>query len=176
MLISWGKMFCLKNIYLKEDVKVVKKIIGVISDTHSLIRPEAIEYLNNSDFIIHAGDVGSERVLVELKKLAPVIVVKGNCDVEAWSEGLPQNEVVEINEKLIYVIHDIQHLDLDPKAAGISVVVYGHSHRPSLEIKENIYYLNPGSIGPRRFNLPISLAKIIVEGNDIKPEVIELKV
>ncbi|NMA01530.1 MAG: metallophosphoesterase family protein [Clostridia bacterium] len=151
-----------------------KKIIGVISDTHGLLRPEAIKYLKDVDLIIHAGDVGSEKVLNDLKQIAPVYAVRGNCDQEEWAKKLPRTEIVEVASNLIYLIHDIQQINIDPKTAGLSIVIYGHSHRPAIDKKEGIYYLNPGSIGPKRFNLPISLAKIIIEDKKINIEIIEL--
>ncbi len=151
-----------------------KKIIGVISDTHGLLRPETIKYLKDVDLIIHAGDVGSEKVLNDLKQIAPVYAVRGNCDQEEWAKKLPRTEIVEVASNLIYLIHDIQQINIDPKTAGLSIVIYGHSHRPAIDKKEGIYYLNPGSIGPKRFNLPISLAKIIIEDKKINIEIIEL--
>jgi putative phosphoesterase len=151
-----------------------KKIIGVISDTHGLLRPEAIKYLKDVDLIIHAGDVGSEKVLNDLKQIAPVYAVRGNCDQEEWAKKLRRTEIVEVASNLIYLIHDIQQINIDPKTAGLSIVIYGHSHRPAIDKKEGIYYLNPGSIGPKRFNLPISLAKIIIEDKKINIEIIEL--
>lgn len=150
-----------------------KKTIGVVSDTHGLLRPEVIAYLNDSNLIIHAGDVGSEKVLNDLKKIAPVYAVRGNCDQEEWASKLPITEMIEVNNRLIYLIHDIQQINIDPKATGLSIVIYGHSHRPLIEKKDDIYYLNPGSIGPKRFNLPISLAKIII-AEEINIEIIEI--
>jgi len=155
---------------------MMKKIIGVISDTHGLLRPEVIECLSKSNLIMHVGDIGKESVLKDLKKIAPVIAVKGNCDQEGWGKELPMTEMVEVGGKHIYIIHDIKQLDIDPEAVGLSLVIFGHSHKPSIERKQNIYYLNPGSCGPRRFKLPVSFAVIKIEGKEIQMEIIELKI
>jgi uncharacterized protein len=153
-----------------------KTIVGVISDTHGLLRPEAVGALAGSDLIIHAGDVGSPTVLVALRKLAPTFVVRGNIDTGGWAADLPMTELVNLGERLLFVLHDISELDLDPAAAGFAAVVFGHSHQPLIETRNGVLFLNPGSAGPRRFKLPVSVARITVSGPDMRPEILELKV
>lgn len=148
--------------------------VGVISDTHGLLRPEAVDVLRGSDTIVHAGDVGAAEVLSALGELAPVIAVRGNNDHGPWAEKLPLTESLEIGGASMYVIHDLHELDLDPRAAGYSVVISGHSHRPRSEQRDGVLYFNPGSAGPRRFRLPISLGIIIVEGARVTPEITTL--
>jgi putative phosphoesterase len=138
--------------------------LGVISDTHGLLRPEAVEALRGSDMIVHAGDVGSAEVLRELEKIAPVIAVRGNNDREPWAKDLPLSEAFEVGRASIYVLHDVNELDLDPRAAGFSVVIAGHSHQPRSEERGGVLFFNPGSAGPRRFKLPISVGKILIDG------------
>jgi hypothetical protein len=138
--------------------------IGVISDTHGLLRPEAVAAFRGCDLILHAGDVGRPEVLDALREIAPTIAVRGNVDKGAWAEALPLTEVVEAGSHHLYVLHDIAELDLDPAAAGFAAVVFGHSHRPSVERRDGVLYLNPGGAGPRRFNLPVSVARIAIEG------------
>jgi putative phosphoesterase len=134
--------------------------IGLISDTHRLLRPEALRALEGSDLIIHAGDVGDPKILEELRRLAPVLAVRGNIDSGAWCADLPETEVAEAGSGLIYVLHDIKDLDLNPRAAGFAMVVSGHSHKPSKQERDGVLYVNPGSAGPHRFNLPITLARV----------------
>ncbi len=153
---------------------MIKYSIGVISDTHSLIREEALEALKGSDLIIHAGDIGKIEVIEELKKIATVHCVIGNCDKGELKEVFPKNHVVEIEDTLIYILHNIDELDLDPETAGFSVVITGHSHKPAISKKGNVLYLNPGSAGPKRFSLPISIAKIDIENKEVKANIIEL--
>ena len=141
--------------------------LGVISDTHGLLRPEAIDMLRGSDLIVHAGDVGSPDVLRELEELAPVIAVRGNNDHGPWAEKLPLTESFELGHASIYVIHDANELDIDPRAAGHSVVIAGHSHRPLSETRDGVLFFNPGSAGPRRFRLPISVGHILIEGSRV---------
>jgi putative phosphoesterase len=136
------------------------QIIGLISDTHGLLRPEALRALEGSDLIIHAGDVGGPEILEELRRLAPVVAVKGNVDTDAWCAGLPETAVAEAGSSLIYVLHDVKALDLKPAAGGFAMVVSGHSHKPLREEKEGVLYVNPGSAGPRRFNLPVTVARV----------------
>jgi hypothetical protein len=139
-------------------------IVGVISDTHGLLRPEAKEALAGVHHIIHAGDIGSPQVLEELGTLAPVIAVRGNNDKEPWAQSVPEVEAVELNGVLIYTLHDINDLDLDPRAAGFSVVITGHSHRPVITTRDDVLFINPGSAGPRRFNLPVSVGFLEISG------------
>jgi putative phosphoesterase len=150
--------------------------IGIISDTHGLLRPEAVKALRDVEQIIHAGDVGRPEILQELRTIAPVVAVRGNADKGDWAHRLPMTEVVEIDETLIYVIHDLATLDLDPKAAQFGAVINGHSHQPSIEWKKDVLYLNPGSAGPRRFDLPVSMALLCVTGNQIEAELVKLSV
>lgn len=148
--------------------------IGVISDTHGLLRPEALKALNGSGLIVHAGDVGDLKVLETLKTVAPVKAVRGNCDIGVWASELSKTEAVEIEDILLYVIHDIKQLDIGPKAGGFNAVIYGHSHKPCAESRDGVLYLNPGSAGPRRFDLPVSVAKLYVDGKNIDFELITL--
>jgi putative phosphoesterase len=151
-------------------------IVGVISDTHGLMRPEALAALAGADLIIHAGDVGDPAILDRLRAIAPVFAVRGNVDTGAWARQLPPRETVEAGGRLIYVLHDIGELDLDPREAGFAAVVYGHSHRPSIETRDGVVYLNPGSAGPRRFTLPVTLARLPIGEGTLQPELVELKV
>ncbi|HXX27900.1 MAG TPA: metallophosphoesterase family protein [Terriglobales bacterium] len=148
--------------------------IGVISDTHGLLRPEAIEALRGSDHIIHAGDVGDPTILDRLRELAPLTAVRGNVDVEAWARKIPESNVLEIQGFTIYVLHDLGALDLNPESAGFRAVIYGHSHMPRQEFKKGVLYFNPGSAGPRRFHLPISVGKVFVERTKLRAEILEL--
>jgi len=138
------------------------KTIGLISDTHGLLRPQALQALDGSDLIIHAGDVGNPEILEALKTLAPVFAVRGNVDTEPWALALPETEVIEIDPATIYVLHDVHALDLDPVAAGFRVIVRGHSHKPARADHGGVLFLNPGSAGPRRFDLPVSVARLDV--------------
>ena len=135
-------------------------MIGLISDTHGLLRREALGALDGSDLIIHAGDVGGPEILEELRRLAPVVAVKGNVDTDAWCADLPETAVADAGSSLVYVLHDLKALDLRPAAAGIAMVVSGHSHKPVCEERGGVLYVNPGSAGPRRFNLPVTVARV----------------
>jgi uncharacterized protein len=148
--------------------------IGLISDTHGLLRQEALRALEGSDLIIHAGDVGGPKILEELGRLAPVVAVRGNIDTGAWSADLPQTAVAQAGSALIYVLHDIHALDLKAAAAEIDMVVSGHSHKPSHEEREGILYVNPGSAGPRRFNLPVTVARVDITRKPWRIEFVEL--
>jgi uncharacterized protein len=134
------------------------KRIGLISDTHGLLRKEAREALRGSELIVHAGDVGKPEILEELRKIAPVVAVRGNIDTEAWAQGLPETAVAEAGSVLIYVLHDLKALDLNPAASGFHIVVSGHSHKPGKMERDGVLYINPGSAGPRRFELPLTVA------------------
>ena len=151
-------------------------LIGIISDTHGLIRPQALDALRGCDVIVHAGDIGSTQVLDALGAIAPVFAVRGNNDNGEWARSLPDTEVVTALDHTLYVLHDLQQLDLDPAAAQFSVVICGHSHKPHAERREGVLYLNPGSAGPRRFNLPIAVAKLRLQDRSIEHELIELAV
>jgi putative phosphoesterase len=148
--------------------------IGLISDTHGLLRPEALNALQGSELIIHAGDVGKPEIIDALKALAPVIAVRGNIDKGAWASALPPTAVIEAQSATIYVIHDIQDLDLDSAAAGFNIVVSGHSHKPSRKDVSGVLYINPGSAGPRRFQLPITLARLDLDLTPWKLDFINL--
>jgi len=150
--------------------------IGLISDTHGPLRPEAVAFLRGSDFIVHAGDIGHAAVLKELASLAPVTAVRGNNDKGPWAETLQETEVLQVGQVFIYVMHNIAELDLDPVAAGFQVVVSGHSHKPSVKERDGVLYVNPGSSGPRRFKLPVALAELTVNGNSVRARVVELDV
>lgn len=149
--------------------------IGVISDTHGLLRPEAMAALRRSDLLIHAGDVGNQEILTALGDIAPTIAVRGNVDRGAWADALAATEVVEAGSHTLYVLHDLAELDLDPAAAGFAAVVFGHSHRPSAENRGGVLYLNPGSAGPRRFRLPVTVASIRIAGAELTHEVVTLE-
>jgi uncharacterized protein len=148
--------------------------VGVVSDTHGLLRKEARAFARGCGYIIHGGDVGSAAILDELSALAPLTAVKGNNDRQAWAAHLPQTELIRVGGVFICVIHDIAQLDLEPHAAGAQVIVSGHSHKPLIELREGILYVNPGSCGPRRFNLPLSVAEILVEGTKVRARTLEL--
>lgn len=148
--------------------------IGVISDTHGLLRPTALDALRGSDLIIHAGDVGKPEILESLQQIAPVTAVRGNIDTDPWAETLPLVASLEVEQVRLYVIHDIHELDIDPAAAGFAAVISGHSHRPSLQVRNGIYLINPGSAGLRRFKLPTSIAKLEVRGGQLSARLIEL--
>jgi putative phosphoesterase len=134
--------------------------IGLISDTHGLLRREALDALRGSELILHAGDIGKPEILDELRKLAPVVAIRGNVDTTSWATKLKETELVETPSATFYVIHNINDLDVNPAGAGIHVVLFGHSHQPAQYEKDGVLYINPGSAGPRRFNLPISLARL----------------
>jgi uncharacterized protein len=150
--------------------------VGVLSDTHGLVRPETLAALAGSDLIVHAGDIGGAAVLEALRALAPVVAVRGNNDRGAWAARLGETEVVEAGPALLFVLHDRHALDLDPRAAGFAAVVSGHSHRPSIERRDGVLYLNPGSAGPRRFRLPIAVARLRVRHGAVDAEILELRV
>lgn len=151
-----------------------KYLIGVISDTHGLVRPEALKTLRGVDLIIHAGDIGKPQVLEALRSVAPVCAVRGNNDKEEWAQEIPETEVVEIGDLRLYALHALPELNLDPAASGFDVVISGHSHRPSIERRNGVLYVNPGSAGPRRFKLPVSVALLKVHGKSCKARILEL--
>ncbi|MBC2714785.1 MAG: metallophosphoesterase family protein [Desulfobacteraceae bacterium] len=150
------------------------KRIGLISDTHGLLRDSAVKALADSDIIIHAGDIDTPDIIDTLKKIAPVFPVRGNMDRNPKGAVLPKYEIVEMDEIAIYVLHDLYQLDLDPATAGFDVVVSGHSHRPKIEYRDGVLYINPGSAGPRRFTLPISVGRLEIENGRITPKIIEI--
>jgi putative phosphoesterase len=150
--------------------------VGLISDTHGVLRSEAVEALRGSDFIVHAGDIGHIGIIEQLAELAPVSAVRGNNDNGAWAAELRGTEVLSVGEVLIYIVHDLAQLDIDPVAANFHVVVSGHSHRPGFEVRNGVLYVNPGSAGPRRFTLPVSVGELLVSGLNIKPQLLTLRV
>jgi putative phosphoesterase len=152
------------------------KQVGVISDTHGLMRDEAIAALQGSELIIHAGDIGTPAVLERLRAIAPVHAVRGNNDRDGWARSLPLTEVVEIGTHQVYLLHDLSELDSDPAAAGFAAVITGHSHKPVAETREGVLYLNPGSAGPRRFRLPIAVARLRVSPAGLEHEIMLLSV
>jgi len=149
-------------------------IIGVISDTHGLLRPEALELLRGSEHIIHAGDIGSPDIIPALEKIAPATYIRGNVDIQPWARRFAETEVVELAGVHIYVIHDLNALDLNPKAAGFAAVISGHSHQPKQQMKDGVLYFNPGSAGPRRFKLPISVGRLQILNGGIEAKILDL--
>jgi hypothetical protein len=150
-------------------------IIGVISDTHGLLRPEVLAALHGSQYIIHAGDVGDPQILDKLSAIAPVTAVRGNVDHGAWAQKIPVTNVLETGEVSIYVLHSLQELDLKPEAAKFAAVVYGHSHVPKREVKNGVLYFNPGSAGPKRFKLPVSVGRLLLEDGKIDANILMLE-
>jgi uncharacterized protein len=151
-------------------------LIGLVSDTHGLFRPEAVAALSGCRHILHAGDVGLESVLEGLREIAPVTAVRGNVDCGGWAAALPALELVEFGGVTICLLHDLTQLDLDPVSAGIRVVVCGHSHQPRVEQRRGVLVVNPGSAGPRRFTLPVSVGRLLLEDGVVTPELVELTV
>jgi uncharacterized protein len=148
--------------------------LGVISDTHGLLRPQALAALRGSEHIIHGGDVGAPEILERLAAIAPLTAIRGNVDKAAWARTLAETEVLEIGGISIYVLHDLGRLDLKPGAAGFQVVISGHSHVPKQEMRNGVLYFNPGSAGPRRFKLPVTVGRLTVEGGNIRGEIVAL--
>lgn len=152
----------------------MKIVVGVISDTHGLLRPEALSALAGSDRVIHAGDVGDETILEALRAIAPLTVVRGNVDTEAWALKLPLGDMLEVGGVRIYVVHDLGTLDIVPASAGVSVIVCGHSHHPDVFSRKGVTYFNPGSAGPRRFRLPITVGRIEIEDGGVRAKIVEV--
>lgn len=148
--------------------------IGLVSDTHGLLRPEVLPFLAGSDHIVHAGDVGDPAILDALAAIAPLTAIRGNVDTDAWASRLPETTRATIGGVTIYVLHDLGALDLKPQAHGIRVVIYGHSHTPSVTERDGVLYVNPGSAGPRRFRLPISAAELLIDGADVTARIVDL--
>jgi uncharacterized protein len=149
--------------------------VGLISDTHGLLRPEAVAFLRGSDFIVHAGDIGDAAILKELAAIAPVTAVRGNNDTAAWAKNILETETLQVDKVSIYVLHNLAELDIDPAAEGHCVVVSGHSHRPAIKERDGVLYVNPGSAGRRRFKLPIAVAQLDIEGESVKARLVELE-
>lgn len=148
--------------------------VGLISDTHGLLRPDALAFLAGSDFIVHGGDICDPRILEELAALAPLTAVRGNNDRGAWAERLPETEYLRVGDVLIHALHDLSQLDIDPEAAGVGVVISGHSHQPLVQHRDGVLYVNPGSAGPRRFRLPIAVGELWVHGTEATARIVEL--
>jgi len=148
--------------------------VGVISDTHGLLRPEAIKALAGADHILHAGDVGDAGILDRLREIAPLTAIRGNVDVSGVCGSLPATEAVELGGKVFYLVHSVHDLDIDPVAAGVAVVVSGHSHRPEIQERASVLYLNPGSAGPRRFDLPVTLARVMLVDGTVRARIVTL--
>jgi len=151
------------------------KIIGIISDTHRLLRPEVIEQLNGVDMILHAGDIVDNNIIISLQKIAPVYAVRGNCDTDSSTSKYPKTEYIELGNTRIYLLHNLNELDIVPKTLGINVIISGHTHQPKVEEKGGILYINPGSCGPRRFSLPISIAIMDIDNSKCEVKLLDLE-
>jgi len=151
-----------------------KYLLAVISDTHGLLRASVFDAFKDVDMILHAGDVCGTSIIDKLLKIAPVTAVRGNMDGGKWADRLPETEIVEAGDILIYMLHDLNKLDLDPEISGFNVIINGHTHQPNIEQKDKVLYLNPGSAGPRRFDYPVSAALLEIQGKSLKPRIIEL--
>jgi len=151
-------------------------LVGVISDTHGLMRPEALAALRSSDPIIHAGDVGRADIIDQLSAIAPTFAVRGNVDTQSWARALPDTRVIEAGQLRFYVLHVRAELAVDPVSSGFAAVIFGHSHKPSIETHSGVLYLNPGSAGPRRFRLPVTVGRVRIAGRKIEPEIVEMGV
>jgi uncharacterized protein len=150
--------------------------VGIVSDTHGLLRAEARAFLTGCDYIIHGGDVGDAAVLDELEALAPLTAVRGNNDNQPWAKNLRETELIRVGGVFVYVIHDLSQLDIDPGSRGVRAVISGHSHKPLIEERAGILYVNPGSCGPKRFKLPISVGELMVEGTNVRARIAELAI
>src|SRR5215470_17131897 len=153
-----------------------KRFLGIIADTHGLVRPEAVAALAGAERIIHAGDIGRPEVLQALAAVAPVIAVRGNNDTGAWAAAMPDTAVVEVGNLRVYILHDVKALDFDPATAGFSAVICGHSHQPRIEQRAGVWFVNPGSAGPRRFKLPVGVARLYIHADILTPELVALHV
>ncbi len=160
---------------LGKHVSASPHLVGLISDTHGLIRPEALDALRDSEMIIHCGDIGDPAVLDALRRIAPVRGVRGNNDRDVWARSFPAHDVVEIGSHRIYVVHDVSELHRDPNSAGFTAVVSGHSHKPAIEKRSEILFVNPGSAGPRRFKLPTTVATLTIRPHDCTARIIQLR-
>jgi len=162
--------------FATETLKKQIRILGLISDTHGLLREEALRALRGSDLILHAGDVGAPEILDSLRSIAPVVAVRGNVDTGGWAQTLPLTQVVEAGSTMIYMLHILQDLDIDPTAAGFQILISGHSHKPGQTDKGGVLYVNPGSAGPRRFQLPVTVARLDLDARPWRVEFIDLNV
>jgi hypothetical protein len=148
--------------------------VGLISDTHGLLRPEALDFLAGADHIVHGGDIGSPDILERLAAIAPLTVVRGNNDTAPWARAIPETARVDVGRVALYAIHDLKALDIDPRAAGVRIVVSGHSHRPACTERDGVLYVNPGSAGRRRFSLPIAAAELVIDGDAVHARIVTL--
>ena len=164
------------NVSPLDDRQRLPRTVGVISDTHGLIRPQALDALTDVDLIVHAGDIGSPEVLAALTAIAPVTAVRGNNDRSAWAHEIPTSAAIEIGHAWFYVLHDVHELDLDPRGGGFAAVITGHSHRPKIEERQGVLFVNPGSAGPRRFTSPVALARLDIAGGRVAGELVFLDV
>ena len=151
-------------------------VVGIISDTHGLLRPDALAALTGSDLIVHAGDIGPPGILDRLREIAPVTAVRGNVDTDAWAEGLPVTASLTVEERVFYVIHDRSHLALYPPPANAAVVVFGHSHQALIDRKDRVLFFNPGSAGPRSFRLPVTVGRLHISADQIEREIVQLPI
>ena len=173
-LLVFGVGHSVFGIWFIKYFEVFILVIGVISDTHGLLRPEAVEALRGSEHILHAGDIGAPDIIPALEKIAPVTAIRGNVDRDAWASKFPETTVVELAGVHIYIIHDVNAIDLKPQAAGFAAVISGHSHQPNQEVRGGVLYFNPGSAGPRRFKLPITVGKLEITNGKLVAQVREL--
>jgi putative phosphoesterase len=148
--------------------------IGLIADTHGLLRPEALAFLSGSDHIVHAGDIGGAHILEQLASIAPVTAVRGNNDTGAWADALAETQLLQFGAIFVHILHDLARLDIDPRLAGVHAVIAGHSHRPLIVAKHGVHYINPGSAGPRRFKLPVSIGELLIDGASLVPRLVRL--
>jgi uncharacterized protein len=152
------------------------RLIGLISDTHGLVRPQALAELKGVDLIIHAGDIGKPEVLQALKAIAPLVAIKGNVDKNGWAKSLPETKALKIGDVQVYLIHNVNELDFNPASRGYQVVISGHSHKPLIVRRDGVLFVNPGSAGPRRFKLPVALGKLRLDGRELTAELVELAI
>ena len=149
--------------------------IGVISDTHKLLRPEVVSYLQNSDLIIHAGDIGAPDIITRLSDIAPVTAIRGNIDKARWAEMYPIEDTLIVGNRLIHIVHNVRDMGFDPHKEGYDVVISGHSHQPRVKREHGVLYINPGSAGPRRFSLPIAVAKLFLTSRSLRTRIMKFK-
>jgi uncharacterized protein len=161
---------------VKRSLSRNARLIGLISDTHGLVRPQALAALAGVDLIIHGGDIGKPDVLDSLKTIAPLIAIKGNVDRDGWAKSLPQTRALSVGDASIYIIHNVNELDFDPAARGYQVVISGHSHKPSVVSRDSVLFVNPGSAGPRRFKLPVAVGRLRLDGGHVKAEIVYLEI
>jgi putative phosphoesterase len=159
---------------MSRSLSCTAKLIGLISDTHGLVRPQALAALKGVDLIIHSGDIGKPEVLQSLQSIAPLVAIKGNIDKDSWAEPLPETKILKIGDIRVYVIHNLNELDFNPATRRFNVVISGHSHKPSVVTRDGVLFVNPGSAGPRRFKLPVALGKLQLDGHGVTAELVEL--